>query len=117
MALLLSSRWTFYFMTIKRTLLIVLATSLAMVGCSSDKENIRTSTVPAEVSAGQQDISNALIRSSEVLTTGLPNEGNDGLLKYQSFYTQADGAAKIAFLPYNPPRMYLFELVTLPANP
>src|SRR5690554_7129171 len=103
-------------MSIKRTLLVVLATSLALVGCSSDKDNFRTNSFPAEVTAGQQDISNALIRSAEILVTGLPDENNEGMLNYQSFYTQANGTATVV-LPLNPgSKMRLFELVTLPAN-
>src|SRR5690554_6081781 len=103
-------------MSIKRTLLVVLATSLALVGCSSDKDNFRTNSFPAEVTAGQQDISNALIRSAEILVTGLPDENNEGMLNYQSFYTQASGTATVV-LPLNPgSKMRLFELVTLPAN-
>src|SRR5690554_3855278 len=103
-------------MSIKRTLLVVLATSLALVGSSSDKDNFRTNSFPAEVTAGQQDISNALIRSAEILVTGLPDENNEGMLNYQSFYTQASGTATVV-LPLNPgSKMRLFELVTLPAN-
>src|SRR5690554_3830352 len=103
-------------MSIKRTLLVVLATSLALVGCSSDKDNFRTNSFPAEVTAGQQDISNALIRSAEILVTGLPDENNEGMLNSQSFYTQASGTATVV-LPLNPgSKMRLFELVTLPAN-
>src|SRR5690554_6455598 len=103
-------------MSIKRTLLVVLATSLALVGCSSDKDNFRTNTFPAEVTAGQQDISNALIRSAEILVTGLPDENNEGMLNSQSFYTQASGTATVV-LPLNPGcKMRRFELVTLPAN-
>src|SRR5690554_4834445 len=100
-------------MSIKRTLLVVLATSLALVGCSSDKDKFRTNTVPVQVTAGQQDISKALIRSSEILATGMPNESNEGTLNYQSFYTQDNGTAIVSILPG---KLQLFELVTLPAN-
>src|SRR5690554_742692 len=100
-------------MSIKRTLLVVLATFLALVGCSSDKDNFRTNTVPVQVTAGQQDISKALIRSSEILATGMPNESNEGTLNYQSFYTQDNGTAIVSVLPG---KLQLFELVTLPAN-
>src|SRR5690554_732049 len=100
-------------MSIKRSLLIVLTASIAFVGCSSDKDNFRTNTVPVQVTAGQQDISKALIRSSEILATGMPNESNEGTLNYQSFYTQDNGTAIVSVLPG---KLQLFELVTLPAN-
>src|SRR5690554_6856702 len=100
-------------MSIKRSLLIVLTASIAFVGCSSDKDNFRTNTVPVQVTAGQQDISKALIRSSEILATGMPNESNEGTLNYQSFYTQDNGTAIVSILPG---KLQLFELVTLPAN-
>lgn len=104
-------------MTIKRTLLIVLASTLALVGCSSsDDDKYRSNSIPVTVTAGQQDIADALIRSSKVLVTGLKDESNEGLLNYQSFYTQANGTANVAVLFDNPSKMQLFELVSLSAE-
>lgn len=100
-------------MSIKRTLLVMLVASVSVVGCSSSKDKSRTNTIIVEVTAGQQDIAKALVRSSEILVTGMPNESNDGMLNYQSFYTEKNGTAKVAVIPR---RLQLFELVTLPAN-
>src|SRR5690554_5636036 len=100
-------------MSIKRTLLVALTASLALVGCSDNDDKRRVSTVNVQVTAGQQDISKALIRSSEILATGMPNESNEGTLNYQSFYTQDNGTAIVSVLPG---KLQLFELVTLPAN-
>src|SRR5690554_2411573 len=100
-------------MSIKRTLLVALTASLALVGCSDNDDKRRVSTVNVQVTAGQQDISKALIRSSEILATGMPNESNEGTLNYQSFYTQDNGTAIDSVLPG---KLQLFELVTLPAN-
>ena len=100
-------------MSINRTLLFVLVASLAVVGCSKDKNKTRTRVITVGVTAGQQDISNALIRSSEILVSGLPDETNEGMLNYQSFYTQDNGTATVAMYPN---KLQLFELVTLPAN-
>lgn len=100
-------------MSINRTLLFVFVASLAVVGCSKDKDKERTRLVNVGVMAGQQDISNALVRSSEVLVSGLPDESNEGLLNYQSFYTQNNGAATVAIYPS---KLQLFELVTLQEN-
>ncbi len=101
-------------MSIKRTFLMVVTVALAVVGCSdSNDKKYSTNAINVEVTAGQQDISKALIRSSEVLVTGLLNESNDGILSYQSFYTQDNGTAKVVIFPG---KIQLFELVTLPAN-
>src|SRR5690554_532910 len=100
-------------MSIKRTLLVALTASLALVGCSDNDDKRRVSTVNVQVTAGQQDISNGLIRSSQILTTGLLDESNEGVLNFQRFYTQDNGTAIVSVLPG---KLQLFELVTLPAN-
>src|SRR5690554_834771 len=100
-------------MSIKRTLLVALTASLALVGCSDNDDKRRVSTVNVQVTAGQQDISNELIRSSQILTTGLLDESNEGVLNFQRFYTQDNGTAIVSVLPG---KLQLFELVTLPAN-
>lgn len=101
-------------MSINRTLLVVLIASLAVVGCSKDKNKSRNLAIKVEVTAGQQDISKALIRSSEILISGQPNESNEGILNTQSFYTNDKGTAQAIVFPG---KLQFFELVTLAANP
>src|SRR5690554_701314 len=86
-------------MSIKRTLLVALTASLALVGCSDNDDKRRVSTVNVQVTAGQQDISNGLIRSSQILTTGLLDESNEGVLNFQRFYTQENGTAQVSVFP------------------
>src|SRR5690554_1961923 len=100
-------------MSIKRTLLVALTASLALVGCSDNDDKRRVSTVNVQVTAGQQDISNGLIRSSQILTTGLLDESNEGVLNFQRFYTQENGTAQVSVFPG---KLQYFELVMIDAN-
>src|SRR5690554_2682714 len=100
-------------MSIKRTLLVALTASLALVGCSDNDDKRRVSTVNVQVTAVQQDISNGLIRLSQILTTGLLDESIEGVLNFQRFYTQENGTAQVSVFPG---KLQYFELVMIDAN-
>lgn len=87
--------------------------SAVLSACSSDSSSTSTSAVTVYVQAGQEDLHNAVLRSSQILDNGLPDEDSEGRLNHTQYLTDAEGsAAPAVYSGY----MQLFELVSRSAD-
>ncbi|MFY9180514.1 MAG: hypothetical protein WAO12_12160, partial [Venatoribacter sp.] len=96
-----------------RFLVLALFLPLAVVGCSNSTGKSQSATVPVYVYAGQQDVHNAYVRSSQVLTNGLPNESASGLLQFDKYQTDKNGGIN-PYIYRN--QIQIFQLVNRPAS-